>query len=652
MKKITLKWINFENFKKFTKKRIVFDDNNTIINGRNASGKSSVADGFSWVMFNKSSTGNAEGKEFRPRRYDESGKNIDHVPVIVEMLIEVDGVEIKIKKTQKQDWVRHKGDDFDSYMGDKTEYEWNDVTVSATKHKKKVEEIISEEVFRIVTNPAMFPNLQAKKQREFLLENVAQITDEDVFSQYTEFADVKNAMGNGTLEELIAKNKKALSGYAKKQEEIPIRIDQERRRFAEIPDFEAEKEKLIALQSQLADIESKLENTGKAYERVNELKSAEYALKGRLAEVEAKITSKFNKALNLLRVDINKANEDFQTANMDHVDKERRLNHLKDKIAADKKILESVIADYRNEWSKTISEDAFICPTCGQEVQADKKQEIIDKFENQKAANLKHFDNTGKALRQGITDAETKILTLETEIQVLKDKKIESMKEQNRLEVEIKDLESKGADYESDKEYISVKAEISALEAEIASVDTSSTDTLKEQLKTERASVQAQIDSIKEALVFEKVIEQSKASIEALKAEMQEITQKLANCEKLESQIEKFNRAKMDLLSEKINDKFKLVKWKLFEQQKNGRFVETCVCMFNGSPYGENTTSATERMMCGMDIISTLQDIYQVKAPIFLDDADLYNTWNIPKMDCQLIQLCVSTDADLVVSEV
>ena len=157
---------------------------------------------------------------------------------------------------------------------------------------------------------------------------------------------------------------------------------------------------------------------------------------------------------------------------------------------------------------------------------------------------------------------------------------------------------------------------------------------------------------MKESLALEKVIEQSKDNIEALKVEMQEVTQKVADCEKLESQIEKFNRAKMDLLSEKINDKFKLVSWKLFEQQKNGRFAETCVCMLNGSSYGENTTSATERMMCGMDIISTLQDIYQVKAPIFLDDADLYNTWNIPKMDCQLIQLCVSQDKDIVISEV
>lgn len=101
------------------------------------------------------------------------------------------------------------------------------------------------------------------------------------------------------------------------------------------------------------------------------------------------------------------------------------------------------------------------------------------------------------------------------------------------------------------------------------------------------------------------------------------------------------------MLSDSVNKRFKLVTWKLFEQQKNGGIKDVCVCMIHGSQYGENTTSATERMMAGMDIINTLQEIYEVKAPIFLDDADLYNDWNIPDMDSQLIELCVSEDKEL-----
>ena len=83
------------------------------------------------------------------------------------------------------------------------------------------------------------------------------------------------------------------------------------------------------------------------------------------------------------------------------------------------------------------------------------------------------------------------------------------------------------------------------------------------------------------------------------------------------------------------------------EKQKNQKYAETCVCMVNGSCYGDNTTSATEKMLAGMDIIRTLHGVYGISAPIFLDDADLYNEWNIPDMGCQLIKLCVSADEDL-----
>ena len=202
-------------------------------------------------------------------------------------------------------------------------------------------------------------------------------------------------------------------------------------------------------------------------------------------------------------------------------------------------------------------------------------------------------------------------------------------------------------DLAADPEWKMVKAQIDALDEEIHKIDTTDADTMKSTLRAERASLQEEIDKVKANLALKAVIEQSKATVKELRSEMVDVVQKLANCEKLESDIEKFNRAKMSMLSERINGKFKLVKWKLFEKQKNQKYAEVCVCMVNGSCYGENTTSATERMMAGMDIIRTLQKIYQVEAPIFLDDADLYNDWNIPAMDCQLIKLCVSEDEAL-----
>ena len=647
MKQIVLKSIRMQNFKKFTDKTIEFGSKVTSIFGQNYRGKSSIADAFSWVMFNKSSTGNTEGSQFRPRRYDENGVNIDHVDVVVEMLLLVDGEELKIKKTQRQEWVRHHGDDFESYTGDKTEYEWNDVPTTPTLHKQKVEDIITEEVFRMISNPAAFPTLPAKKQREFLLTNVANITDDDVFATSPEFEPIRAAMGKGTLEELAAKNKKELSAYQDKQKELPIRIDQESKRFQVIPNFETAEKNLAKLQDDLADAESRLEDTGKAYETLNELRSKKAESERKLSDIRDKVTNALNESVRNIRNAINKANDEFNDLNTAQGDKERRLEVVKSRLAADEQSLNDLRSKYMAEMNRTIDENAFTCPTCSQTLPEDKKEEIKRDFESKKAANLNTLDQEGKSLSNSISDAKQTISALEKDIQELKDKKILSMKAKNELDGELKELEANPPTYESNEDYTAIRKELEDLEEKIAGINTSDTDALKESIKAERANIQASIDSEKETLALKSVIEQSKATIEELKEELKNVTQSLANCEKLDKMIEKFNRAKMDMLSDHINDKFKIVRWRLFEQQKNGRFAETCVCMVNGSCYGDNTTSATEKMMAGMDIISTLQDIYQVEAPIFLDDADLFNEWNIPEMGCQLIKLCVSADEDL-----
>lgn len=645
MKSISIISAHMENFKKFPDKNIEFGKT-TAIYGKNTSGKSSVADVFPWVMFNKSSTGNAEGKQFRPRRYDEKGENIDHVDVVGEVVLLIDGEEVKVRKAQRQKWVRHKGDDYDSYMGDETIYEWNDVPVTPTEHKKKVEEIISEEVFRMLTNPAAFPTMEVKKQREFLLKNIANITDDDVFATSSEYDLIRAAMGNGTLDALEKKNKKEMDGYAKKQQEIPIRIDQESKSIKET-DFSIKEALLDKLQRELADIESRLEDTEKAYGELNNLKCEKVKTEGEIALLKSKIVRVKEEKVMEIQKAIDTANYEFNRCFSEQAEKEKQLAKMQQLVEVNEKELAETRSRYMDEMKKELSEDAFICPTCGQEIPEEQRATIKAEFEQKKQAILTNLNKTGKDLAEDLKNNKATIEELEKGIENLKEQKLAASAESNKRMTELENLKLQEIDFESNPEYISLAEQLATLEKRIEAINTADDDTIKAKLKSDRDDTLKAIYEVKETLALKTVYEKSKATIEALKAEMVEVTQSLANCEKLDMAIEKFKRAKMDMLSERINDKFKVVTWKLFEKQKNGRYADVCVCQINGSDYGENTTSATERMMAGMDIISTLQDIYEVKAPIFLDDADLYNDWNIPAMDCQLIKLLVSEDEEL-----
>lgn len=646
MRSILVKKITMMNFKKFIEKTIECGDNVTSIFGQNYRGKSSVADAFSWVFFNKSSTGNTEGSQFRPRRYDEHGVNIDHVDVVVELELIVDGEDLKIKKVQRQNWVRHHGDDFDSYTGDETSYEWNDVPVAPTLHKKKVGEIISEDVFRMLSNPAAFPSLPAKKQREFLLKNIANITDEDVFATRPEFGLVKEAMGNKTLEELLAKTKKEISAYKKKQEELPIRIDQESKRIEDI-DFSDKEKQLEKLNSDLADADKRYEDTSKVYEDMITLNTEKSQLKLKLQAIESDIQREHEAKKRNIRNIIDKANNDFKEIQERQSGVASALQIHEFRIQQNNEGLKKLREKFTLERAKEMDENSLICPTCGQKLPEDQADEVRKEFADKKAFAIREITASGNMIDRNNAKLKEEMESYKAQMKELSQKKIEVMRTENEhLEI-LKNLESSAPDPKQNNAWCEIHQQICELDKKITDIDTTDTDALRDKIRAERSDIQRAIDEVKKSLALKEVIENSKAAVEELREEMVMVTQSLANCEKLESMIDKFNKAKMDMLSERINDNFELVKWKLFEKQKNQKYAETCVCMVNGSCYGDNTTSATEKMLAGMDIIRTLHGVYGISAPIFLDDADLYNEWNIPDMGCQLIKLCVSEDEDL-----
>ena len=137
MREIIIKRIHMENFKIFQNKTIEFSKLTKIF-AQNYRGKSSIVDAFFWVLFGKSSTGNSEGKQFQPRRYDKDGNPINHVDVIVELELDVDGKPVTVKKVQKQKWVRKRGAEIETYEGDTNEYFWNEVPVKETNTREEL----------------------------------------------------------------------------------------------------------------------------------------------------------------------------------------------------------------------------------------------------------------------------------------------------------------------------------------------------------------------------------------------------------------------------------------------------------------------------------------------------------------------------------
>ena len=246
------------------------------------------------------------------------------------------------------------------------------------------------------------------------------------------------------------------------------------------------------------------------------------------------------------------------------------------------------------------------------------------------------------------TELSASIKAASTGIDAASDKMAELALQSGTLKKEITAKEDELAaipqevDLSGNQEFQPMQAEVAKMEEAHNSM-TSAAD-IRSQLKIlisgkheELSAVQAKIASADNTAAEERIA--------GLQAEQKQVGQQIADCEKQLYLLEQFTRAKMDMLSEKINARFKKANFILFKSQINGGMTECCECEYGGVPY--SSLNSGHRIVVGLDIINTLQDIYEVKAPVWTDNAEGINGFNLPDMDCQMITLVVSEDKEL-----
>lgn len=171
-----------QNFKGCKDRTIEFGDK-TRISGANATGKTTIFDAFTWLLFERDSLGSSN---FDIRPLDENGKMIDNIEISVESKISVDGNEYELKKVQKQKWVKKRGTGTTELQGNINEFGINGYPKSQKDFKDFIAGIIDEDIFTLITNPAAFNALPWKKQREILMKFVGTFSDAEIAETFGE----------------------------------------------------------------------------------------------------------------------------------------------------------------------------------------------------------------------------------------------------------------------------------------------------------------------------------------------------------------------------------------------------------------------------------------------------------------------------------
>ena len=143
--------------------------------------------------------------------------------------------------------------------------------------------------------------------------------------------------------------------------------------------------------------------------------------------------------------------------------------------------------------------------------------------------------------------------------------------------------------------------------------------------------------------------------LEELKARKLDLGQKKTDAEHILDLLAELEKKKNELLSDEINSHFGLVKWKLFENAKNGNYKSVCIPQVDGKSILTTISNKGNRILGKLDICRGIQKIEGISVPIWLDDCESLDSENqkkvIDMVDGQLIMLIVNDGKELEVEE-
>lgn len=670
--RIILKSLHIENFKGIKSIEVNFS-NKTSIKGQNAAGKTTIFDAFTWLLFNKNSAGE---EKFNVRPLDKDGKKIDNVEIKVVGVLDVEGKEVMLSKVQKQNWVKKRGTDTVTLQGNPNSYEIDGYPKSEADFKSYVSELSqSEDMFKLLTNPQYFSSLKWKEQRDILMKLTTEVSDVELAQTDSQYAPLLSELEKApSTDDIRAKFSKALTEWKKKQAEIPVRIDEAEKSKVDVDTAEQELLK-TDLERQIKEIELQMKSSSKV---IDDLEQQKFELQFEINDCKRKANESLIKERRSLDDRKDEATIKFN-------DLHKQITKLESEIVEKKKripTLESEKAElgkqYMSEKEKTFDESSYlfdeskwkfdesttVCSLCGQRLPEDKIEQlktdfeekkakakedaaerlktIRESFNNQKVAELNRIASLGTDKKSEIEIMKSDIEDAEKKLPELREQETEQMKIKNECIKKLSELPEE-ADLSTNEDYKALMKKNTDLQSQIDSARANSIDT--SELESKKLELEAALEDAKTIIAQAAKNVEIDERIAQLQAEQKEIGQKVADQEQMLYLLESFIRYKLDKVSDSINSHFKTVNFKLFEIQLNGGMKDCCECTVNGVPY--STLNSGHRIVAGLDIIQSLSELYGVSVPIFVDNAESLNEFNVPDMDAQLILLSVSEDKQL-----
>ena len=627
--------LTYKNFKAQSQ-NIILNDSDVDVFGANGAGKTTAFDAFIWLLFGKDSKGAELSEDIKTRSQVDNGQEHE----VEAVLLLDDGGHIKLKRTFREVWTKKRGSATETFSGHTTDFFIDDVPAKKREYSDRINSIISEEKFKLLTDPLYFKNqMDWKDRRKILLEVCGDVSDEDVIASKEELAELPGMLAGKSIEDyrkILQARRTKMNDELRK---IPVRIDEAQRNLPDVESLNAE-----VIQTELEDFKKtqmelnrkilKIQDGGAAADKQREIAE----LDTRQAEIKNRYDHEVNKKalLNLSVISELNSKKNRMESSID--DSRKKIEFLQKVITSGGEKLQQLRAEWKeiNAEQFTASVDDT-CPTCGQKLPADRveaaMQQALEGFNFSKSNLLAENSKTGKATKAKLIESGEQIEKLQADIAGMQAKIAETDTEIERLKAETDEVK----EYQTDVTYCAAEAQKSRLRKEIDDLN-KDTSIETNKLQAEIRSLDTDVQSRQEKLALIKTNHDGKARIEELQEEQKKLVVEFEELEHALYQTDLFIKTKVSMLDKKINSKFRIAQFRLFETQVNGGLSECCDVLYDGVARMSNS----QEIKVGLDVIRTLSKHYGISTPIFVDNCE--SITELPPMDGQVIRLIVSAE--------
>lgn len=643
MIKITLQTLALRNFKGAASQELAPSGADLSIYGQNAAGKTTIADAYFWALFGKDSRGR---KDFEIKTINSDGTQPHNLEHQVSATLAVDGRLIDLSRCYHEVWTKSRGKALAEMSGHTTDYKINGVPTNERQYQDQIASILPEKKWRLLSDPTAFSvSLTWQERRATLLEMCGDITDADVIAANPQLQDLPNILGRHTADEykkIAAATRKTIN---EQLSTIPARIDELNRTLGALP-TSSDVQDVAPLREQLAKLAADEANI-RAGGHVATLNVERSTYVAKIAEEEAKNRLTASQGVIDLEQSLNSVRSSERSTQTEIDSLDSAINVREASLKVQNIRLEALRAKYHEISSAEapVMNVTSECPTCHQalpeeQVQAAREKRLSD-WNNDRAERLTANRSEGKLLKGTVDKLVSEIDDLRSQRNAASAILSELVAKRERFTGDLEAEKARPQASTTTEPVALQQARISlaAVDAQIASLRDSAAEELA-RLATAKISLETQIQSVERVTAQLAERDRANARINELGLDQRRLAGELESADRAIYLIEEFTRTKVSLLTDRINSRFKLAKFKLFDEQVNGGLAETCECMVDGVPYSDLNTGA--RLNVGLDIINTLAEHYGVCAPIVIDNAE--SVTSILPTHGQQIRLIVSAD--------